>query len=132
MRRTISVPGFWRDVALAFAALALVLRLAIPPGMMVDPGTPGFTLVVCTGHGPLVLAPDGPPKAPTPRSTDVPCGFAATAAPGIPPPPATVFRPLAVVGDRIVGPFVADLAPGRRLAAPPPPSHAPPEGLVQT
>ena len=34
MSRLRSVPGLWSDVALAFAVIALVLRVAIPAGMM--------------------------------------------------------------------------------------------------
>jgi hypothetical protein len=45
MRRFRSEPGFWSDVALAFTALALVLRLAIPPGMMVYPRMTALDLI---------------------------------------------------------------------------------------
>ena len=130
MSRLRSVPGLWSDVALAFAVIALVLRVAIPAGMMVGGAPSAFPLVVCTGHGPLVLGPDGSPKAPAHRPSPASCDFAAAATPGTPPPLAIVSRPLAVAATRTARPFAADLAPGRGLAAPPPPSHAPPEFAV--
>jgi hypothetical protein len=127
MRRLHSVPGFWSDVALALVALALVLRVAIPAGMMVGRAPSAFSLVVCTGHGPMVVGPDASPKAPARRPSQAACDFAAAATPGTPPPLTIVSQPLAVAARRTAGPFAADLAPGRGLAAPPPPSHAPPE-----
>lgn len=56
-----------REAALLLAALALVLRLAIPAGFM--PSAPQsaswpFATVICTGSGPLVLEPgQTPPRS---------------------------------------------------------------------
>lgn len=126
MSRLRDLRGIWRDVALTFVVLALVMRVAIPPGMMAGPAASGFPIVVCTGHGPLVIGEVGGPKAPPHKTSDAPCAFAAAAAAATPPVPAVVSQPLTIVVERSAVQFAADLAPGRGLAAPPPPSHAPP------
>jgi hypothetical protein len=110
----------------ALAMLALVLQVCVPAGFMVsrDAGAPA--LVVCTGHGAVTLAGDHgqPGKAPADHEHGV-CAFAghgaaALAAPHVAPiPVAYAFAapaPLQTMGQ----------APGRGLAAPPPPSQAPP------
>ena len=67
-------------------------------------------------------------KAPK-ASPDTPCGFAAHGA-GAAPPLAFQLAPIAfqAVPDLTIA--AGSATPGRRLAAPPPPSHAPPVRLI--
>ena len=82
-------------------------------------------LVVCTGHGPLVVSPQPGKPAKAPRSTTPgPCVFAAHAA--TPPPIATLVPTAEPNAGSGASGAVFDLAPGCGLAAPPPPSQAPP------
>lgn len=111
---------------IALAALALMLQVLTPPGFMLASSPAGPELVICTGHGPLVVADPHrhPAKAPKPGA-DAPCAFAVHGA-AVPPPQR--LAPLAVVFTPVAPAAAAafDLAPGRGLAAPPPPSHGPP------
>jgi hypothetical protein len=110
---------------LALAALALALQVAVPQGFMLGAGQGASGLVICTGHGPLFSAgvPDRPAKAP--KQTSGLCAFAVHAAAGGPSSLALISGPRieAARAEPIV--FVA-AAPGRGLAAPPPPSRGPP------
>jgi hypothetical protein len=131
--------GAWRSgavrrgVALTLILLALVLKVVVPPGFMVaDPGA-SFPITICTGHGPLVLdpgdtrAPNAPThnKGPT-HKMDTPCTGAGNITPPAPPLVAGLAEPyVGVAQPPGAGPNFA-VAPGRGLAAPPPPSHAPP------
>ena len=120
--------GAWRESGtgrrwvFALAALAVLLQVLSPPGFMLsgEPAAPG--LVICTGHGPLLGHADHD-KAP--KSSNAPCAFGVHG--GTTDPPAPVFVALAPVAfeARVEQP-VLDVAPGRGLAAPPPPSQAPP------
>ena len=117
LRRTLLV--------LAFAALAL--RMAVPAGFM--PGA-GGSLVICPGSGPMAMSAHhgGSEHSPT-GSGDHPCPFAAIAA------PADIRAPESVplLAPRIVATALPardhEAVPGRGLAAPPPPSQAPPSTL---
>jgi hypothetical protein len=115
---------------LALAALALWIQVLVPQGYMVstESGPPG--LVICTGHGPLRLSGDHRRPAGPAKSIDSPCPFAAAHGPAAEPPTAVLVaaEPFAFVPAPPVR--VADLAPGRGLAAPPPQSHAPPADLT--
>lgn len=123
--------GIWRRAALTLATIALVLKIAIPPGMMVGPPqvTAGLDipLVICTGHGMLVISEPGSPKQPGHRHTDAPCAFASSNATSTPLLMAAISEPVRI--EFVIPPTAGadDLAPGRGLAAPPPPSHAPPQ-----
>jgi hypothetical protein len=116
--------GAWRGVLMTLAVLAVALRIAVPQGVMVSaPSQSGVQLVICTGAGPLKLAPHAP--ADTPRHEGA-CAFAAH---GATAPPAPAPQVEAASYARFVQPAPAvhaDLAPGRGLAAPPPPSLGPP------
>jgi hypothetical protein len=113
------------------AKLALMLQLAVPPGFMLarDAGQP--VIVVCTGHGPLLVPPGDrgvPAKAPKPNSGAM-CAFAGHG--GTP----TVAPTLALTAIRfdpavVIAPPSRPTAPGRGLAAPPPPSQAPPTRIL--
>ena len=115
----------WRTGGLASALLALALLVAVPPGYMpgVENGRAG--LHICTGHGLLTIG-GGDHKAPPAHGAqDTPCVFAGAATPPAPPLVPLAQPDLAayaLVQDR----GIADAAPGRGLAAPPPPSHGPP------
>ena len=127
------VSGGWRVMVPALAILALTLQLAIPPGFMVAPAHAGGpTIVICTGHGPeLALAPGDrgtPAKAPSGKSAPL-CPFAGHG--GVP----TVAGPVAIGAVAFAGyaepaAEARRTAPGRGLAAPPPPSQAPPTQLA--
>lgn len=112
---------------MTLAVLALALKVLAPPGFMVAHNDGAFPLVICTGHGPLIIADHGDKKAPAKKATDAPCAFAGAATPPPPPVAAGLPEPLTIVVAQVVGAQLDDQAPGRGLAAPPPRSHAPPE-----
>jgi hypothetical protein len=120
-----------RATFLTLAFLALVMKVAVPSGFMVAaPGSgAGFPLVICTGHGEInKTVPDG--KGGDSKSkSDAPCAFAGHAAP---PTPEVGPEIAAATFAHMAAPNAIrfDLAPGRGLAAPPPPSQGPPTLLV--
>jgi hypothetical protein len=110
---------------LALAAFALALQVALPQGFMLGRGSGARGLVICTGHGALFSseAPGKPGKAPS-QSAGL-CAFAAHGGPAGAPEFAVIARPApaAEASEPVV---FAAAAPGRGLAAPPPPSRGPP------
>ncbi len=111
--------------------LAALVNILAPPGFM--PGSKlGQPLVVCTGHGPMRIdrAADERPDPPTPAHRhDQACAFAGHGLMPAPPQSLTlVSQPM--TADRIVDQRIPLLIPGIGLAAPPPPSHAPPLTLL--
>lgn len=116
--------GALRGVLLTLAALALVVRIAIPQGTMVSgpAGMTGLQLVICTGSGPM-KAPDAPAQKSTP---DKACAFAGHGSAGAPEPAPQVETAQFTAFVQPAGAVPADLIPGRGLAAPPPPSLGPP------
>jgi hypothetical protein len=108
----------------ALAMLALVLQICVPGGFMVsrDAGAPA--LVVCTGHGPLTLTDDHgqPGKAPADHGV---CAFAGHGAAAVTAPDIAPI-PVAYTFSAPASLQTARQSPGRGLAAPPPPSQAPP------
>ena len=128
MHRIRKRSGGWRSVCLTLAVLALARKVLVPQGFMVAVRGAPFPLVICTGHGPLTVTLDqhGDPKAPAHKTSDAPCAFAGNLTPTAPSDVAVLAEPYAMVADRLHGDHGVDLAPGRGLAAPPPPSHAPP------
>ncbi len=121
--------GLWTLVAL----LALALKVATPPGFMVAQQageTPGvFPLVICTGHGPLKSADlPIPGDSKSHQGADKACAFAGHGlAPTLAQAPALIVSSAryAAVAHTLAGRPV----PGQGLAAPPPPSQAPPLSL---
>lgn len=120
--------GETRRALLALAFVALAFKVLVPPGFMVaqDPAGRFLSIVICTGHGPLTIpSPHGSKAPPVRPKSDTPCAFAGQS---VSPPPADLTvgsAPIAVpaiVSDRPV----PSVRPGRGLAAPPPPSQAPP------
>lgn len=124
----------WSRVFLALALVGVVLKIIVPPGFMVGSvdagGRAGYPLVICTGHGPAMAPSDLGGKSPgqKPRA-DSPCSFAGQASAASPP----ILSPIAAPWVRLKTLLVFahfDLAPGRGLAAPPPPSQGPPVSLL--
>jgi hypothetical protein len=117
--------GAVRRILLALAVVALAFRIAAPPGTMVAETGHGAKLVICTGHGPM-SAMAAPGKAPASKSRpNGACEFAAQAANAL-ATSAPDFYSAAVVSLTSPLPPRASLGVGYGLAAPPPPSHAPP------
>jgi len=114
------------SLGMILALLALLMLVVAPPGFMIADGGQGPTLVVCTGHGPLLSAsdPGHPHKAPK-STSDAPCPFAGHIGPTLPiilGAPATFPVRFDLASSR---PMI-DQFPGRGLVAPPPPSQGPP------
>lgn len=117
----------WHQIALLFATLALVCRVAVPTGFMVGEGAAGPTIVICSGSGPMTMPLPGVPAKPDGKAdkADHPCVFAAAhvAAPApVPNGDALVLR----AAPASPMPPSGDLRPGLGLAAPPPPKTGPP------
>jgi hypothetical protein len=111
----------------ALAFLALAFSIVVPPGFMTvdQPAGRGFSIVICTGHGPLQLDPAPDHKVPSGKSkAGAACPFAANITPPLPPTFAIGVReaPFGVVASAAI----SNRAPGRGLAAPPPPATGPP------
>lgn len=130
MLRHLRVSTSARRALIAFAALALALKIVFPAGFM--PGT-NFAqpIMICSGQGPVVMmmtVDEGgkPQPAKAHTSHDHSCPFAGHGAAPLAPEPvgsiASATR-IAAVAEVVPTP---SLAPGRGMAAPPPPSHAPP------
>jgi hypothetical protein len=122
--RSIRLDAWTRGVMVTLAALALAVRVLIPQGYMA-PSQPGaaFALVICTDHGLITL--DDKPVPPGKSRTDSPCAFSGNLAAAA-PPLATLarFEVWSSAPPRVE--IRRDLAPGRGLAAPPPPAIGPP------
>lgn len=118
---------FGRRLAATLATLALVLQVLVPSGFMAARTEGGATLVICTGHGPW-QGPAGdhgqPTRAPSSDQGHA-CVFAGhggvtvAAALALPARSTFAYVPLSTAA-------LADLLPGRGLAAPPPPALGPP------
>ncbi|OYX76454.1 MAG: hypothetical protein B7Y82_12285 [Sphingomonadales bacterium 32-65-25] len=106
--------------------LALALRIMMPPGFMPAATPQGMLIQLCSGLDIAVQIPAGAPAGEKHDAADRPCVFAAGLDHGaLPvPPPAALALLLGVssmpAAARPEAPRIA------RLAAPPPPSHAPP------
>jgi hypothetical protein len=125
--------GWLRDKAddragfAVLAMLAFLLQLAVPQGFMLAQTGGQPVIVICTGHGPLLAPIDDrglPAKAPKPKPGAI-CAFAGH---GGTPTPAPILALAAIRFEPAVAIAQPSLstAPGRGLAAPPPPSQAPP------
>jgi hypothetical protein len=118
-------PSARQCVLFALAVVAVLFRIAAPPGTMVAATERGAALVICTGHGPMSDM-TSPAKAPASKAhSDGGCEFAANTA------HALTSDSLAFVGSSswsataLPQPVVLETV-GSGLAAPPPPSQAPP------
>lgn len=116
-----------RRAFLALAALAVALKVLLPPGFMMAGEGADFPLVICTGAGTEIVPQDGAPAEPAGKpGHDAPCAFAGHGAGAAPP---SLAAPAAVVFVRHEPPAptaLTSLAPGRGLAAPPMPARGPP------
>lgn len=118
-----------RDALALLAFLALSLKILFPPGFM--PGSSiAQPIVICSGQMPTGMVMDvgdqrRPDKAPH-GGVDHLCPFAVNAATPIVPdvPLAQASAPYSAFLS--FAPPAPTVAPGRGMAAPPPPSHAPP------
>lgn len=125
-----------RALCVLAAVLALWFNLLVPPGFMLARSVEGATrIVICTGGGPLRMVMDGGSSAhrhdrQPGEGVQHSCPYAAHAAPALGPAPLPALdaRPLLEAGMVLALPFAS--FPGRGLAAPPPPSHAPPAPAV--
>ncbi len=114
-------PGFF------LVLLVLAFQIILPPGVMPASG-PGLPLVLCTGHGPASLAPTAPADRHHDGGVQHACPFAHHGLTASAPTSPTIG--VAVAAYVVVAsPLPAGLSPGAGLAAPPPPSHAPPAPL---
>jgi hypothetical protein len=117
------------------ALVALAARLLVPAGWMPVAGAAGVTLGLCDGGMagglPMAMQPDDQHRhrAGLPMhhqgAPDHPCAFAGAAASADLPVLAPVAL-LSTAGVVIAAETARAIVPGRGLAAPPPPSHAPP------
>jgi len=124
LQRAVTSARHW---AVGLALLALFVQGLAPPGYMVARQSGQATIVICTGHGPAFAEADvrgHSPKSPTSKP-DAPCAFAGHGLVAGPPPAALIASPAAHPSPPLARPSF-DLAPGRGLAAPPPPSQGPP------
>lgn len=131
MRTKVENKTAWSHIAISLALIALMLRVLVPPGFMIpnQADQRGFAIVLCTAQGAqtIELDQDAPSKdAPAPTRNDKhPCAFSAPAQALTPPQVAAI---VAVVWASAPRPAIATMAaaPGRGLAAPPPPQTGPP------
>lgn len=114
------------------AMVAIGLKILIPPGYMAAPPKaegPGFNLVLCTAQGMIDMTAAAEDPAPADEDDGAhhsPCIFAghgvAAAAPSLLGAQPVAFQPVTAAR-----PDLSDaVAPGRGLAAPPPPARGPP------
>jgi len=117
-----------RRWAACLAMLALLAQVLAPQGFMVarQGGLPA--IVICTGHGP-VLSRDDLGGHPAKAKPDTVCGFAGHGL-GLAASPPLMLASAVAWSPPVLVAASADLAPGRGLAAPPPPSQGPPNPIL--
>ncbi len=128
MRRAAPRSGRSAALGAVLALLALAMNLISPPGFMTASGPAGPTIVICTGHGPATAPRQGgePGHHPGHRSDrGGACAFAGHGLAGA-PPTAGAASTAGFTAAPPAAAAIADLAPGRGLAAPPPPPRGPP------
>jgi hypothetical protein len=108
------------------ALVAVFVRAAIPAGYMVAQAH-GPQLVICSGHAVGAADPAGKPVQDR-HKPDLPCAFAGTHV-ALHAPAGPDLAPWTRIARETVALAAPDLAPGRGLAAPPPPSTGPPVSL---
>jgi hypothetical protein len=115
----------FQPVLLVLAVFALAFRIVAPPGTMVADTGHGAALVACTGHGPMSAMSSSKTTPASKAHSDGSCEFAAHAAHVLATPPLELVGSTHWTPTRLPEPIgLATL--GRGLAAPPPPSQAPP------
>ena len=128
-RKRPSRPAILRGLCLALAVVALLARIGSPPGTMFEATSHGARLVACSGHGPMTMAGGHVPNDKSRTHSDGSCEFAGHAGQAL---IAADLEPIAqpLRAARPLSTRVVPASPGSGLAAPPPPSHAPPLTLV--
>ena len=122
----------WRKAArralFALAFVALVFNVIAPPGYMLadHAAAQPIAVVLCTAQGPVAITPDQGHAPAHKPSSDMPCAFAGHGVGAAPPISVVVGVAEVFQHRRAVVVAASDLAPGRGLAAPPPPSRGPP------
>lgn len=117
------------------ALMALATSILLPRGYMAARGDDGaFRIVMCSGYGPVTLTVVG--RSPWQKQGHddggqqdhhgTVCPYAGNAAPLSAPGSYEVPRPVFLFGPPPFALPFEGVGPGRGLAAPPPPSHAPP------
>lgn len=125
----------WTDLAMAFALVAVCLRVLIPIGYMPVFGQDGApTMVICSSNGAkVVTASPGAPDASTPsedgdHKTKADCGFAGLIHVAPPVAPSLFLQTAGLVTAQTLGPVV-----GRVMTLPlrarPPPQTGPPTAI---
>jgi len=116
--------------------MALVMRVLIPSGFMMGEASSGaFAIVICSPDGKQTVSADwadpaGGEKAPSDtRKHDAPCVFAGHGLADA-PPPAMPAAPVRLTLAPAPASPQRHVAPGRGLAAPPPPATGPPSVLI--
>ena len=111
--------------------LALLVQVLVPQGFMVARQGNRPAIVICTGHGPVLSRDDlggQPSKAPK-SEPDLQCGFSGHGL-GLTQSVAPMIASAMYWSTPDLVGADADLAPGRGLAAPPPPSQGPPSPIA--
>lgn len=133
-------PGLLRHVHLTLAALAVALKVMIPPGFMA--GTLAndlpFPIVLCTAQGAVTVEtgdalPGGhgrSDQAPAKGAHHSPCAFAGHGLGAPPPTGHKVGLAQFVAYQPLVPSAPPSLAPGWGLAGPPLPARGPPSLLI--
>lgn len=127
----------WWRVFSTLAVLAVLVKVVLPAGFMPDASrsTGLWPIVICTEHGPvdaflndkgeIVTEHSGQPTSKPAEEKDEPCAFGGAVAGHVPANISLVSWTPPVV-QQVQPAFPTTSAPGRGLAAPPPPSHGPP------
>jgi hypothetical protein len=124
--------GRWTGLGATLAAIALFMQVLVPQGFMVGGASDSGPLVICTGHGPLEQAASSsdhgaPANAPKSAGHDI-CLFAGHLG-GLGAAEAPVLQGVVyrwTPETQIASPSLPSVRP---LAAPPPPSQAPPTAV---
>jgi len=106
--------------------LALALRIMIPPGFMPAATPQAMVIQLCSGLDLQVDLAGGTPASDKHDAADGPCVFAAGIDHGALPVPQPAALPLPAQVATLPVAVRPDQTRAPRLAAPPPPSHAPP------
>jgi hypothetical protein len=111
--------------------LALTVQVLVPQGFMVARQGERPAIVICTGHGPVLSRDDlgGHPAKSPKAKPDMACGFAGHGL-GLMAGATPLLASAIAWSPPVVAAPNADLAPGRGLAAPPPPSQGPPNPIL--
>ncbi len=118
-----------RIAVVVLTTLAFLVQLAAPQGFMLASADGAPAIVICNGHGPLLAPGDNHGLPDKGRKSSGACAFAGHG--GAPtPPPILAFAPVRFDHEAPAALARFAVAPGRGLAAPPPPSQAPPASIA--